>query len=914
MSSKKQAFENSLQYFENELAANVIVDKYYIRSKTDRETFLEDNPEQLLKRLRDEFKRVDSSLSDEDLEKINFDYIVPQGSVLYGLGNNETLSSLSNCVVVESPGDSMSSIMDTAKDLANLFKRRAGVGLDLSKLRPEGSLVGNSAGSSTGAWSFADLYSNVTRMVGQSNRRGALMVVLDVKHPDIKSFITCKLDQTKVTGANISIKISNEFMKAVENNENFDLCFPVDSNNVFETVSARDLWNLIVNTNRVSAEPGLLFWDTILENLPAEQYSEFKTICTNPCVSGDAWIQTSNGPRQVKDLLHKPFEVTFDDKNYKSCGFWPTTITHEYLNLVFQNEKELKCTENHKILTKKGFIAANNLTLEDEIICDNNEITKLKIRTNIKEDLEVYDCKVEEINKFSANGIIVSNCSEISLSAYDSCRLISLNLSNFVENEFESNCKFNYNLFEKCVRIMTRLGDDLVDLEIEKLQQIINKTDEQSEKELWTKLLDNGFKGRRIGLGSHGLADVFAKMCIKYDSELALDLAKNIFELFRNTAYDESCNLAIERGSFPAFDAEKHLNSSFIKRLPQEIINKISKTGIRNISILTQAPTGTIGILSLVSSGIEPVFANSHTRRKKKNHDSIPAETDFVDQSGDRWEEFKVIHPNVQNYLNKYKTDILPDYFVEAHNIEWDYRVKLQGEIQKYIDHSISSTINLPSTATNEMISEIYLNAWKRGLKGITVYVDGSRTGVLVKKPESPFVQKDAPKRPKELECDIHTVTIKGEKYTIFVGLWDGLPYEVMGGKSEYVEIPEKFTKAKIIKFNKQNSRYDLIVDDIRINNLTKIFENKNYEVLTRMLSLSLRHGASPNFLVEQLQKDPESDFFSFSRGIARVLKKYIKDGTKVATDKFCSNCNADGLKYVEGCATCSFCGYSKCN
>jgi ribonucleoside-diphosphate reductase alpha chain len=416
-------------------------------------------------------------------------------------------------------------------------------------------------------------------------------------------------------------------------------------------------------------------------------------------------------------------------------------------------------------------------------------------------------------------------------------------------------------------------------------------------------------------LGTHGLADVFAKLEIKYDSKEAIEFCENLYEKFRNFIYDESCNLAIERGCFGCYDKEKHLNSEYIKRLPIDIRRKIAETGIRNISLLTQAPTGSVSILSKSSSGIEPVFANSYIRRKKKNHDSVNNDSDFVDQNGDRWEEFKVFHPNLEYYLNKFDTKVIPEYFVEAHNIDWNFRVKLQSTIQKYIDHSISSTINLPSNTTSETISQIYMEAWKQGIKGITVYVEGSRTGVLVNSTQNTsFQRKDAPKRPKELECDIHTVTVKGEKYTFFVGLWDGLPYEIMGGKSEYVEIPAKFTKANIVKFHKQQSRYDLIVDEIRINNITKIFENNNYEVLTRMLSLGLRHGANPSFLVEQLLKDPESDFFSFSRAIARVLKKYIADGTKVSSDKICPNCNSDSLRYVEGCVTCSSCGYSKCS
>lgn len=793
MYTKKECLEKCKEYFNgDELAATVCVDKYLLRSKENREDFIENDPQNILNRCITEFARIDKTKYNEkrrkeDYSYINFKQIVPQGSVLYGIGNYENISSLSNCVVVASPEDNMSSIMDTAKNLSNLFKRRAGVGLDLSNLRPDGDRVSNSAGTSTGAWSFADLYSNISRMIGQNGRRSALMITLDVNHPDIEKFITCKLDKKKVTGANISIKITNTFMEAVENDKDFDLCFPTDSNNVYKTVRARSLWNLIAETNRISAEPGVIFWDTMTKYLPANEYPQFKSVCTNPC-------------------------------------------------------------------------------------------------------------------------------SEISLSAYDSCRLISLNLINFVKDR-----EFDWEEFEKVCRAMTRFGDNLVDLEIEKLNQIIEKTDEQAEKELWTKLRDNGFLGRRIGLGTHGLADLLANLGIKYDSEVALDFVDNLYRHFRDYVYDESCELAKTRGSFPAFDVKKHLDNEYMKQLPEEIRNKIAETGIRNISLLTQAPTGSVSILSQVSSGIEPVFMNSYTRRKKKNHDAVPSDTDFVDQNGDRWEEYTVYHHNVRKWLEKHRDEPLPEYFVEAHNVDWKFRVQLQGIIQKYIDHSISSTINLPAGTSSETIAEIYFEAWKNGLKGVTVYVDGSRTGVLVaekKTTEAEFGPKDAPKRPTELECDIHTVSVKGEKYTFFVGMVNGNPYEVMGGKSEYIEIPEKFTKAKIVKYHKQKetSRYDLVIDDIRINNLTKIFENKNNEVLTRMISLSLRHGASPSFLVEQLLRDPESDFFSFTKGMARVLKKYIKDGTKVTSDKTCPSCGSEGLKYVDGCVSCTNCGYSKCS
>ena len=800
MYSREEVNKSSLEYFKgDELAANVFATKYALKSKDGK--YLESNPEQMHKRIAAEFARIeakfggDSALSYETIynDIVNFGYIVPQGSPMYGIGNNETIASLSNCVVVASPEDNVSSIMDSGKHLANLFKRRCGVGLDISNLRPEGMTVNNSAGTTTGAWSFADFYSYVCRMIGQNGRRGALMISLDVRHPDIEKFTKMKHDLTKVTGANVSIKISDDFMEAVEQDQDFILRFPVDSSNpsYSKTIRARELWKEIVDSATRTAEPGLLMWGNIEKYLPAQSYASegFKTLTTNPC-------------------------------------------------------------------------------------------------------------------------------GEIPLSAYDSCRLISVNLKSFVVNQFESNSYFNFEKFESVVKRAMRLSDDLVELEIEKLTKIITASDTQDEKELWTNLLRACVDGRRTGLGTHGLADALACLGMPYDSADALVTIDKIYNTLKEAAYTESVWLARERGSFAVFDWELEKDNAFIKSLSPSIQNAIKTFGRRNISILTNAPTGSVSIMSQTSSGLEPVFRNFYIRRRKLSHNEQDQAAAFVDVMGDKWTEYKVYHHNVQEYLKKFETDEIPAFFTESDKIDWKRRVEIQGVIQKHIDHSISSTINLPKGTEPEVVSELYRLGWKLGLKGITVYVDGSRDGVLITETKKEtFPQHNAPKRPTTLEADIHNVTIKGEKWTILVGLMDGKPYEILGGANKLVDLPKNAKKGQLLKTstNKTQSRYDLIVDDLTIRDVVKAFDNANQSAFTRLLSLSLRHGAPINYVVEQMQKEQDSDMFSFARSISRVLKQYVPDGTKATGQKTCGDCGSTNLIYQDGCVTCSDCGNSKC-
>jgi ribonucleoside-diphosphate reductase alpha chain len=607
-----------------------------------------------------------------------------------------------------------------------------------------------------------------------------------------------KHDLEKVTGANVSIKITDDFMRAVKNDISFALRFPVDCppNDylIAKEVNACDIWNKIVDSATKTAEPGILMWDNIINYLPAESYADegFKTISTNPCA-------------------------------------------------------------------------------------------------------------------------------EIPLSAYDSCRLISINLKNFVKNAFTNDAHFDFDYFKCVVEYAMRLSDDLIELEIEKLNKIIKISDTNSEKKLWKKLLKACQTGRRTGLGTHGLADALACLNLPYDSNDSLQVIDKIYELLKIQAYTTSVDLARERGQFPVFNWEKEKNNEYIKILPQNIRDLIRLHGRRNISILTNAPTGSVSIMSQTSSGLEPVFRNFYTRRRKLSHNEQDVRPDFIDDVGDKWLEYKVYHHNIQEWAKQYGNEI-PDFFVTSDQIDWQKRIKIQSIIQKHIDHAISSTINLPKDTSPEIVGKLYMQGWKAGLKGITVYVDGSRSGVLITEDKKEnFPHNGAPKRPKELTCDIHHTAIKGEKWTILIGLHSDKPYEVLGGLSNLIEIPKAYTSGIITKhhFKTKNNRYDLSFghngDIIVIKDVVKVFDNANNSAFTRMISLALRHGAKPSFLVEQLHKDRDSDMFSFAKCIARILKNYIQDGETAYSDKACSECSIETLVYQVGCVICSNCGWSKC-
>lgn len=805
--SREEVQEKTLEYFNgNELATNVFF-KYCLRNSNE-DGFLELTPDDMHDRLAAEFHRIEKKYPNpRSYEEIRtaldqFKYIVPQGSPMYGVGNPKPIS-LSNCIVTESPEDDMSSIMEAGKRLANLFKRRCGVGVDISKLRPDGSKVNNSAETSTGAWSFADLYSYICRMVGQSGRRGALMITIDVRHPDIFKFVTMKKDLTKVTGANVSIKLRDDFMEAVEADKEYMLQWPVDAEEpkITRAIRAKELWELITETATTTAEPGLLMWDNVIRMLPAHFYKKFgfETITCNPC-------------------------------------------------------------------------------------------------------------------------------SELSLAADDSCRLISICLKWFVKNPFTEDAYFDYDHFEKMVRLAMRMNEDLVDLEIEKLNQIISSSSSIEEKMMFQRLVKKAEDGRRTGLGTHGLADALCRLRIKYDSDEAISVIDKIYETLKLNAYDESVTLAEERGAFPIFDWELEKDCEFFKSFPESLVERMKKIGRRNISILTNAPTGSVSIESQVDgSGIEPFFRLFLIRRRKLDHDQEDLPADFVDATGDRWIEFKVFAKSVEEWsqiTSASSGQDVPDYFVTSDQIDWQGRIRVQATIQKHIDHSISSTINLPKGTSPGIVGSIYREAWKSGCKGVTVYVEGSRDGVLLSgegdhKSTGVLEYHDAPTRPDELECDIHQTKVLGEDYTIIISLMNNKPYEVLGGKSSKVSIPPEYNRGTVIKRRNKTvpNRYDLKVNGFKISDIVSTFDNPDNAVVTRMVSMSLRHGVNPSFIVEQLSKDTSASFASFSKVLARVLKKYIEDGTAVASGKegTCPDGTPHELVYQEGCVICPKCGWTKC-
>lgn len=801
----QEAFEQTLAYFNgDELATNVFLDKYALRDKEG--VLVESNPTMMFRRIAKEFARIEKNkfknpLTEDQIFELldHFKYIVPAGSPLFGIGNDTQTISLSNCFFCEIPEDSYSAILKVDEQFVNICKRRGGVGVCLDKLRPKGTKTNNAARTSTGIIPFLERYSNTIREVGQEGRRGAGIAILSVHHPQILDFATVKNDDKKVTGLNISIKLSNEFMAAIENDTEYEIRFPVDYKErnikpiVSKMVKAREVWNTIIKSAHLRAEPGLLMWDNITLETPADAYEEFASKGCNPC-------------------------------------------------------------------------------------------------------------------------------SELNLSILDSCRLISLNLFSFVEHPFTNKAKFNYEKLREVTIIAQRLMDDLVDLESEKVQKIIDKVKKDPETmkikrdeiELWETIKKNNDEGRRTGLGFMGLADVFAALGMKYGSDESIRKAERITKAIKLAAYRSSVDMAKELTPFVCYDYKKEENHPFIKRIAEEdeqLYKDMKKYGRRNVALLTVPPTGSISIEAGVSSGIEPLFEIGYTRRKKNNEAKERA--DFIDQNGDRWQEFQVFHNRVKQWMEvtgEKDIEKSPWYKSCANDINWINRVKLQGTIQKHICHSISSTINLPKDVSVDMVSKIYESAWKEGLKGITVYRDGCRSGVLVKKDECS--NRDAPKRPKELSCEIYHTNItkkldkiRNFKYMVMIGILEDSPYEIFAVENGQY----KHSKGKIIKIKR--GHYDLEFENgEKVTNFTKETTDSE-DALTRMVSTSLRHKVPLHFICEQLNK-VEGEMFCFAKSLARSLKKYIKDGTKSGED--CQECGAK-LIYENGCYSCKSCGWSKC-
>lgn len=832
------ALDASLKYFNgDELAASVFVSKYAL--KDSEGNIYEKSPDEMHWRLAREIARIEKKypkpLSEEDIFNLldKFKYIVPQGGPMSGIGNEFQISSLSNCFVIGNEADSYGGIVKLDEEQAQLMKRRGGVGHDLSHIRPKGSPVKNSALTSTGIVPFMERFSNSTREVAQDGRRGALMLSLSVNHPDAEDFIDAKLDLGKITGANISVRIDDEFMKAATEKREYEQKFPIHNNQprFTKTINASNLWNKIVTNAWKSAEPGILFWDTIIRESVPDCYADlgFKTISTNPC-------------------------------------------------------------------------------------------------------------------------------GEIPLNPYDSCRLLAINLYSYVKNPFTEKSEFNFPLFEEHTRLAQRIMDDIIDLELEQIDKILDKIEKDpeldeiksTEKSLWLKIKDKAVKGRRTGVGITAEGDMLAALGYRYGTDEAVIFSENVHSTLAVNAYMSSVNLAEERGPFEIYETEREKNNPYILRLKEknpEMYDKMKKSGRRNIALLTIAPTGSTSIMTQTTSGLEPVFMVSYKRRKKINPNDQNSKTSFVDQNGDHWEEYNVFHHKFLTWLEANKYDVeeiikLPDaelnkiiekspyYKATANDVDWLQKVRMQGKIQKWVDHSISVTVNLPNSATVDLVNKLYIEAWESGCKGMTIYRDGSRTGVLIsndKKEESDdttFKINHSPKRPRKLEAELVRFMNNKEKWIAVVGLLDGRPYEVFTGSAEDTfMIPKTVSKAWVLKIrdNEGNSRYDLQYSDkygykVTHEGLSRSF-NKEYWNYAKLISGVLRHGMPlPKVveLIDGLNVESES-INSWKKGVVRALKLFIPDGT-AAEKEACEHCGEVGnLVYVEGCLSCKACGHSKC-
>jgi len=834
--SFEEALEASLEYFKGDaLAARVWVNKYALKDSFGN--IYELTPDDMHKRLASELSRVEKQysnpLSFDDLYELikDFKYIVPQGSPMTGIGNNFQIASLSNCFVIGHKGlsDSYGGIMKIDQEQVQLMKRRGGVGHDLSHIRPTGSQVLNSALTSTGVVPFMERYSNSTREVAQDGRRGALMLSISIKHPDAERFIDAKLGTGKVTGANISVRIDDEFMNAVVDGTMYKQQYPVKAENpsYSQEIDARQLWAKIVHNAWKSAEPGMLFWDTIIKESVADSYADvgFNTVCTNPC-------------------------------------------------------------------------------------------------------------------------------GEIPLCPYDSCRLLAINLYSYVEGPFTDKAKFNWEKFRKHIGLAQRIMDDIIDLELEKVDAIIDKivSDpedreiKQVEISLWENIKRKAVEGRRTGVGITAEGDMLAALGLRYGSENAIDFSVEVHKTIALEAYRSSVEMAKERGPFPVFDSKKEKDHPFINRLAKEdpkLIEDMKKHGRRNISLLTIAPTGTTSLMTQTTSGIEPVFMPVYKRRRKVNPNDKEVKVTFVDEMGDSWEEYNVFHQNfitwlkvngmdpeeIKNFDDKELNELVkrsPYYKATSKDIDWMQKVKMQGEIQKWVDHSISVTINLPTEAKEELVGDLYIKAWESGCKGVTVFRDGSRTGVLLATDNKVDEKIKFPtKRPKELDADILRFKNNDEYWIAFVGLIEGKPYEIFTGLKEddTFPIPKNVTKGKIIKHKLESGEkiYDFQYIDkygykVTMGGLSHQF-NSEFWNYAKLISGVLRHGMSvvdAAHLVSSLHLD-NAFINNWTAGVARALKKYIVNGTKAKTGKKCDECSSSNMIYQEGCLLCTDCGYSKC-
>lgn len=843
-----EAFKASLEYFGgDELAARVWVNKYAMKDSFGH--IFECSPRDMHHRIAAEIARIEKKynnpVSEEEVFALldHFRYLVPAGSPMTGIGNHHQIASLSNCFVIGIDGnaDSYGSIMKLDEEQVQLMKRRGGVGHDLSGIRPKGSPVKNSALTSTGIVPFMERYSNSTREVAQDGRRGALMLSIAIRHPEAEAFIDAKMTEGKITGANVSVKVDDEFMRCATEGRPYHQQFPISSDSplVEKDIDATALWHKIVHNAWKSAEPGVLFWDTILRESIPDCYADlgFRTVSTNPC-------------------------------------------------------------------------------------------------------------------------------GEIPLCPYDSCRLLAINLYSYVENPFTPQATFNFELFKKHVAMAQRFMDDIIDLEQEKIDAILNKiaNDPQSdevkytERHLWEKIKHKTAQGRRTGVGITAEGDMLAALGLRYGTEEATEMAVKVQQTLALSAYASSVNMAKERGAFPVYDAKREESNPFVLRIKEHdaaLYDDMVKYGRRNIACLTIAPTGTTSLMTQTTSGIEPVFMPVYKRRRKVNPNDTNVHVDFVDETGDSFEEYIVYHPKFITWMKAQGLDTEKRYTQEeidelvarspynkatANDVDWLMKVRMQGAIQKWVDHSISVTVNLPNSVDEELVNRLYVEAWKSGCKGCTIYRDGSRAGVLVstqktdkkkKKQEEDLLTKGmklpevTERRPDVLECDVVRFQNNKEKWVAFVGLLDGHPYEIFTGlqdDEEGIVLPKTVTKGRIIKtvLPDGTKRYDFQFQNKRgykmtVEGLSEKF-NKEYWNYAKLISGVLRYRMPIENvikLVNSLQLESEN-INTWKVGVSRALKKYVIDGTEAKGQK-CPNCGHETLVYQEGCLICKHCGASRC-
>ncbi|OLQ21802.1 adenosylcobalamin-dependent ribonucleoside-diphosphate reductase [Tannerella forsythia] len=835
-----EAYQASLDYFTgDELAAKVWVNKYALKDAFGN--IYEQTPTDMHRRLAGEVARVEAKypnpLSEQELFELfdHFRFIIPQGSPMTGIGNDFQIASLSNCFVVgvEGNADSYGAVIRIDEEQVQLMKRRGGVGHDLSHIRPKGSPVKNSALTSTGLVPFMERYSNSTREVAQDGRRGALMMSVSIKHPDAESFIDAKMTEGRVTGANVSVKIDDEFMEAVVSGAMYHQQYPIagDDPMVTKLIDARSLWKKIIHNAWKSAEPGVLFWDTILRESVPDSYADlgFRTVSTNPC-------------------------------------------------------------------------------------------------------------------------------GEIPLCPYDSCRLLAINLYSYVVNPFSKDAYFDFDLFKKHVGLAQRIMDDIIDLESEKIEKILEKIAsdpegediKRTERELWEKIQRKTLAGRRTGVGITAEGDMLAALNLRYGTEEATDFAEKVQKTLALAAYDSSVKMAKERGAFEIYDAKREEHNPFILRLKNEspaLYEDMVKYGRRNIACLTIAPTGTTSLMTQTTSGIEPVFLPVYKRRRKVNPNDADVHIDYVDETGDAFEEYVVFHHKFVTWMlandypvtKKYTAEeidhlvaLSPYYKATSNDVDWVQKVRMQGRIQKWVDHSISVTINLPNDVSEEMVDKLYVEAWRSGCKGCTVYRDGSRSGVLLSTEKNKKKSEDCMEppvivstRPRELEADVVKFQNNREKWIAFVGLMNGRPYEIFTGLAddeEGIMLPKTVEKGSIIKSYDADGRkhYDFQFKNKRgfkmtLEGLDSKFEPE-YWNYAKLISGVLRYGMPISQvikLVQEMELNNES-INTWKNGVARALKKYLPNGTELKGQK-CPNCGYETLVYQEGCLICKNCGASRC-